>query len=200
MTCLVNDLIPPADLLLVFLFNRHHTGPESFRAKYVIITDDMAPCVAKSSIAMISTMSDSQALLCHYTWFQLFVPFLCEKMIYNTFTNLCFQQKSARKAATWWCDLFFDYIRITDNLLNTWWRHQMETVSALLALCAGNDRWIPLTKASDAELWCFLWSAPWINGWLNNREAGDLRRHSRSIWRHCNEKSPYQQPLRIKNK
>ena len=22
------------------------------------------------------------------------------------------------------------------------------------------DRWIPLTKASDAEIWCFLWSAP----------------------------------------
>ena len=21
-------------------------------------------------------------------------------------------------------------------------------------------RWIPRTKASDAELWCFLWSAP----------------------------------------
>ena len=38
-------------------------------------------------------------------------------------------------------------------------------------------RWIPLTKASDAELWCFLWSAPWINGWVNNREAGDLRCH-----------------------
>ena len=30
------------------------------------------------------------------------------------------------------------------------------------ALCAGNftgHRWIPLTKASDAELVCFLWSA-----------------------------------------
>ena len=38
-------------------------------------------------------------------------------------------------------------------------------------------RWIPLTKASDAELWCFLWSPPWINGWVNNREAGGLRRH-----------------------
>ena len=35
-------------------------------------------------------------------------------------------------------------------------------------------RWIPRTKASDAELWLFLWSAPWINGWVNNREAGDL--------------------------
>ena len=22
------------------------------------------------------------------------------------------------------------------------------------------NRWIPLTQASDAELWCFLWSAP----------------------------------------
>ena len=21
-------------------------------------------------------------------------------------------------------------------------------------------RWIPLTKANDAELWCFLWSVP----------------------------------------
>ena len=38
-------------------------------------------------------------------------------------------------------------------------------------------RWIPLTKASDAELWCFLWSAPWINVWVSNRKAGDLIRH-----------------------
>ena len=34
-------------------------------------------------------------------------------------------------------------------------------------------RWIPRMKASDAELWCFLWSAPWINGCLNNGEAGE---------------------------
>ena len=25
----------------------------------------------------------------------------------------------------------------------------------------------------------------WINSWVNNREAGDLRRH-RALWRHCN--------------
>ena len=36
----------------------------------------------------------------------------------------------------------------------------METFSALLALCVGTGhRWIPLTKASDAKLWCFIWSA-----------------------------------------
>ena len=34
-------------------------------------------------------------------------------------------------------------------------------------------RWIPRTKANDVEPWCFLW----INGCVNNREAGDLRRH-----------------------
>ena len=44
----------------------------------------------------------------------------------------------------------------------TWWRHQMETFSALLALCMRKPtghRWIPPIKTSDAELWCFLWSA-----------------------------------------
>ena len=33
--------------------------------------------------------------------------------------------------------------------------------------------WIILTKASDAELWYFPWSAPWIKGWVSNLEAGD---------------------------
>ena len=38
-------------------------------------------------------------------------------------------------------------------------------------------RWIPLTKASDAELWCiFFYLRPKI-GWANNRYSGDLRRH-----------------------
>ena len=39
-------------------------------------------------------------------------------------------------------------------------------------------QWIPLTKTSDADLWCFLWfKQAWINHWVNNGEAGDLRRH-----------------------
>ena len=41
----------------------------------------------------------------------------------------------------------------------------------------GIHRWIPLTKASDAELWCFLWSALQYTVVANNREAGDSRRH-----------------------
>ena len=42
----------------------------------------------------------------------------------------------------------------------------------------GIHRCIPLTiKASDAELWPFIMLCIWTNGWTNNREAGDLRRH-----------------------
>ena len=38
-------------------------------------------------------------------------------------------------------------------------------------------RWIPHTKASDAELLMFSLICTRINGWVNNGEAGDLRRH-----------------------
>ena len=37
-------------------------------------------------------------------------------------------------------------------------------------------RWIPHTKASDAELLMVPLIYAWINNWVNNREAGDLRR------------------------
>ena len=50
-------------------------------------------------------------------------------------------------------------------------------VTGLLCGEFTGPRWILRTKASDAELWCFLWSAPEINSWVNNPEAGDLRRH-----------------------
>ena len=37
--------------------------------------------------------------------------------------------------------------------------------------------WIPLTKASDVELWCFLLICAWTNGLENNCDVGDLRCH-----------------------
>ena len=62
---------------------------------------------------------------------------------------------------------------------SAWWRHQMETFSALLALCEGNSPvtgGFPSQRSVTWELWCFL-SCTWKNGWVNNRDAGDLRRH-----------------------
>ena len=39
------------------------------------------------------------------------------------------------------------------------------------------SRWIPRTNANGAELWCFFFICARINCWVNNREAGGLRRH-----------------------
>ena len=60
-----------------------------------------------------------------------------------------------------------------------WWCHQMETFSALLGICAGKSpvpggfpAQRPVTRSFDVSLIC-----TWINGWVNNREVGDLRRY-----------------------
>ena len=83
-----------------------------------------------------------------------------------------------------WCNNSIDFNALTlprltgpgfPQTIMTWWRHQMETFSALLAICAGNS---PVrTKASDAELSCFSLICAWIFRWVNTRETGDLRRY-----------------------
>ena len=67
-----------------------------------------------------------------------------------------------------------------------WWRHQMKTFSALLAICAGNSP-VPgeFPAQSDAELWCFLRSA--LNQRLSKQSWGwRFETPSRPLWRHCN--------------
>ena len=63
--------------------------------------------------------------------------------------------------------------------IDLWWRHQMEPFSALLALYAGIHR-SPVNSPHKGQ-WrgalMFSLICAWINGWVNNREAGDLRRH-----------------------
>ena len=54
----------------------------------------------------------------------------------------------------------------------------METFSALLALCAGNSP-VPVNSPHKGQwlgalMFSFIYA--WINDWVNNREAGDLRR------------------------
>ena len=68
---------------------------------------------------------------------------------------------------------------------SAWWRHQIETFSALLAICAGKSPVIPRTKASDAELWCFFDLR--LNKRLSKQSWGWwFERPSRPLWRHSN--------------
>ena len=53
-----------------------------------------------------------------------------------------------------------------------WWHHQMETFSTLLANCVGNS---PVT--SEFAVQRPVRQSFEVNGWINNRKAGDLRRY-----------------------
>ena len=64
----------------------------------------------------------------------------------------------------------------------TWWRHQIETFSALLALCAGNSSVTsefpsqrPVTRSFDVCSFSLISAC--TNSWTNNQDDSDLRRN-----------------------
>ena len=61
----------------------------------------------------------------------------------------------------------------------SWWRHPMETISALLAICADNSPVIgdfPTQRQVTRSFEVFV-DLRLNKGWVNTGEAGDLRRH-----------------------
>ena len=80
------------------------------------------------------------------------------------------------------------------RMVDKWWRHQMESFSALLALCAGNSS--VTGEFPNKGQWpgalMFSFICAWKITWVNNREAGDLRRHCahcevKAMKHHCGE-------------
>ena len=67
-------------------------------------------------------------------------------------------------------DLYHQYMMTSSN-------GNIFRVTGLLCGEFTCHRWIPLTKASDAGVWCYLWSPSQPNSWANNGDAGDLRHH-----------------------
>ena len=78
----------------------------------------------------------------------------------------------------WIAEMGAEKERNYDWILHTW-RHQMETFSALPVFCEGNPPSpmdFPHKGQWHGALMCSLICA-WTNGWVNNRDVGDLRRH-----------------------
>ena len=105
----------------------------------------------------------------------------------------CLKHKHKNKQATTLCIKFLYTVFICDKLicktLNLWWRHQMETFSALLAICAVNSPVTgefppqrPVTRSFDVFLDSRLnerLSKQWWGWWYETP--------SRPLWRHCND-------------
>ena len=76
---------------------------------------------------------------------------------------------------TMWASWCLD--QMNSNILRSWWRHQMKTFFALLAICAGNspvnsshkDQW------PGALMFSLIWA--WVNHRVNTGEIGDLKRY-----------------------
>ena len=120
-----------------------------------------------------------------FSWFREFAP------PFHTFKKHQFFAKRVhffvgRGGWGWGCGNFKESIKAPP-----WWHHQVETLSALLAFCEGNS---PVTGEFHSQRpvnrslvnsthkcqWCgaLIFSLiTWTNGWVNNRDAGDLRRH-----------------------
>ena len=77
-----------------------------------------------------------------------------------------------------WKRLYWYITGESASSFGIWWRHQMEKLSASLALCAGNS---PASggfpyKGQWHRAVMFSLIYAWTNCWVNNRYAGDFRR------------------------
>ena len=77
-----------------------------------------------------------------------------------------------------------------DNIMKSWWRHQMETFLALLALCAGNSPVIDEFPSQRPVAWRFQ---DFVDLRPNKRLSEQwcvwgVEMPLRSLWRHCDDK------------
>ena len=82
---------------------------------------------------------------------------------------------------------------VTVHPVCSWWRHQMETFSALLALCAGNSPVTgefpaqrPVTQSFDVFFYLRLHKRLCKQSW-----GWWFETQSSSLWRHCNVSNDY---------
>ena len=89
----------------------------------------------------------------------------------------------------WGCVLSADHFSCDDRMDIRTSSHMMTSSNGNIFRATGllcgefnGHRWIPQTKVSDAELWCFLWSRQlskqWRRWWFETL--------LRSLWYHCN--------------
>ena len=92
------------------------------------------------------------------------------------------------------CFIFYLEINMLNNWYSqwlyylSWWHHQMETISALLAICAGNSPATGEFPAQRPVTWSFdvFFTLP-LNKRLSKQSWGwRFEKPSCSLWRHCN--------------
>ena len=137
---------------------------------YVYIQDDYVYIITENLSSAMKTL---------YSDVSSGSPYYCFQWQHLEMFNTCYQASYADKTTNW-LNL---YIMMTSSNVNIF------STPALLCGKFTGHWWIPLTKTSDAEHWCFFFTCAWTNNSANNGNAGYLRRHSTHYdASHCNVK------------
>ena len=72
-------------------------------------------------------------------------------------------------------------MRWLDIRVHAWWRHQLETFSALMAICAGNHR--TRNKRLSKQWWCWWFETPSCPLWRHRNGIG-LTLREMTFWFH----------------
>ena len=100
-----------------------------------------------------------------------------QKQTYMIITSF-FQQCPTRRNEITHTLIWIYEIHVENQCANAWWRHQMEPFSGLPFFANSPVTGeFPAHKGQWRGALMFSLICAWINGWVSNREAGDLRRH-----------------------
>ena len=103
---------------------------------------------------------------------------ICNVHIHFTYCHLDTKQQAIAwtniEPVTWW-----RMASASELIFSLWWRHQMKTFPRYWKFVRGIQR-SPVNSPHKGQ-WrgtlMFSLICAWTNAWVNNREAGDLRRH-----------------------
>ena len=102
--------------------------------------------------------------------------YMCKSMTWNkTLWTASDIDQTRTHIILWPKQLFFNNSAELFNMMTSS-NGNIFRVTGLLCGEFTSHRWIPITKARDAELWCFIWSAP-KSTVEKHRDASDFRRH-----------------------
>ena len=148
--------------------NSHHLASNCIRGNVQWYLDNLAIRVlwiVRTAFSFLFQITPTLSILILGKFNTLCFPILCKSsnpLVANVYTK--YLNMVLIVVLLWLYQLFsvdddrFTHIRHV-ALLATWWRHQAET-PFLFVRGIHRSSVNYFTKTSDAELWCFLWSAP----------------------------------------
>ena len=169
----LNMLLSMIALLLTALWNGGVTGNVIYNeliardsCTYIhVCSFEVVPARSLVECAIKVTYADSEVLFHDTSGGRCFVCHPTPPNVYQLVRGQRFYMRSKLPL----CEL---------QVISTWWRHQMETFPRSWPFVRGIHR-CPVNSPHKGQwrgAFVFSFICVWINRWVNNREAGDLRR------------------------